>query len=416
MSKGSIDRRGALKLALSAAAGTVAMPFVSRTGLAAEPIKLGSLLDGTGALGLEGKRMIETTEYTVDLLNKAGGLLGRPIQLIAYDTQSSMQLYTQYAQQLALKDKVDVIQGGITSASREAIRPIFGRSKTLYFYNTQYEGGVCDRNVFCTGSTPAQTVNHIVDYALKNWGKKAYVIAADYNYGHITASWMTKFMKDGGGSVLGTDFFPLDVTNFSSAISRIQQAQPDLVLSALVGANHSGFYRQWDAAGMKSKIPVGSSVFGLGDELTTMDPSTTNGIVTCYGWYNNLDTPATKAFVSGMQAKFGADVTDLSELDTATYEGIMLWAEAVKKAGSIERDKVTAALESGLSIDSPTGKVTMDGATHHTIRNTYLAEPENRKWKILATFPDSFPADTGGACDLIKNPRTNKQFTPDLKG
>ena len=296
MSKGSMDRRGALKLALAAAAGTVAMPFVSRTGLAAEPIKLGSLLDGTGALGLEGKRMIETTEYAVDLLNKGGGLLGRPIQLIAYDTQSSMQLYTQYAQQLALKDKVDVIQGGITSASREAIRPIFGRSKTLYFYNTQYEGGVCDRNVFCTGSTPAQTVNHIVDYALKNWGKKAYIIAADYNYGHITASWMTKFMKDGGGSVLGTDFFPLDVTNFSSAISRIQQAQPDLVLSALVGANHSGFYRQWDAAGMKSKIPVGSSVFGLGDELTTMDPSTTNGIITCYGWYNNLDTPATKAF------------------------------------------------------------------------------------------------------------------------
>ncbi len=86
MSKGSIDRRGALKLALSAAAGTVAMPFVSRTGLAAEPIKLGSLLDGTGALGLEGKRMIETTEYAVDLLNKGGGLLGRPIQLIAYDT------------------------------------------------------------------------------------------------------------------------------------------------------------------------------------------------------------------------------------------------------------------------------------------------------------------------------------------
>lgn len=192
---------------------------------------------------------------------------------------------------------------------------------------------------------------------------------------------MTKFMKDGGGSVLGTDFFPLDVTNFSSAISRIQQAQPDLVLSALVGANHSGFYRQWDAAGMKSKIPVGSSVFGLGDELTTMDPSTTNGIITCYGWYNDLDTPASKAFVAGMQAKFGADVTDLSELDTATYEGILFWAEAVKKAGSIERDKVIAALESGLSIESPTGKVTMDGATHHTIRNTYLARPKDRKWR-----------------------------------
>ncbi|MFP3441103.1 transporter substrate-binding protein, partial [Pantoea sp. SIMBA_133] len=108
-------------------------------------------------------------------LNKAGGLLGRQIQLSAYDTQSNIQLYTQYAQTLALKEKVDVVFGGITSSSREAIRPILDRAKMLYFYNTQYEGGVCDRNVFCTGSTPAQTVNHICDYALKNWGKKAYI-------------------------------------------------------------------------------------------------------------------------------------------------------------------------------------------------------------------------------------------------
>ncbi|SON56621.1 Aliphatic amidase expression-regulating protein [Hartmannibacter diazotrophicus] len=414
MTKRVINRREILRLGGGVAAGALAVPFYARNALAEEPIKLGSLLDGSGALGLEGKRMIQTTEYAVDLLNQGGGLLGRPIKLISYDTQSTMQLYTQYAQELALKEKVDVIQGGITSASREAIRPIFDRSRTLYFYNTQYEGGVCDQNVFCTGSTPAQTVNHIVDYALKNWGKKVYIIAADYNYGHITASWMKKFTEDGGGEVLGTDFFPLDVTNFSSAISRIQQAAPEFVLSALVGANHSGFYRQWDAAGMKSKIPVGSSVFGLGDELTTMDTSTTDGIVTCYGWYNNLDTPASKAFVDGMQAKFGKDVTDLSELDTATYEGIMLWAEAVKKAGTVERMPVIEALESGITIDSPTGKVTMDPATHHTIRNTFLAQPKNRTWEIMATFPDSFPADTGGRCNLIDSPRTNKQFTPDI--
>jgi urea transport system substrate-binding protein len=411
-----IDRRDVLRLGAAGAAAALASPFVARRGLAAEPIKIGSLLDGTGAIGIEGRRMIQTTEYAVDLINKGGGLLGRPVQIIAFDTQSNMQLYTQYAQQLALKEKVDVIQGGITSASREAVRPIFDRSRTLYFYNTQYEGGVCDRNVFCTGTTPAQTVNHVVDYALKNWGKKAYIIAADYNYGHITADWMKKFMTDGGGTVAGVDFFPLDVTNFSSAISRIQQAQPEMVLSALVGANHSGFYRQWDAAGMKAKIPVGSSVFGLGDELATMDPSTTNGIVTCYGWYSDLPTAATRDFVKGMQAKFGADVTDLGELDSATYDGVMLWAEGVKKAGTTERDKVIAALESGLSYEGPSGKVTMDGATHHTIRNTYLARPKDRKWEILATFPDQFPADTGGACDLLKNPRTNKQFTPDLKG
>lgn len=413
MERAVIGRRKALKLgALSS--GILAAPFVMRNGLAGAPIKLGSLLDGSGPIGISGARMIQTTQYAVDVLNAAGGLLGRQIQLINYDTQSSMQLYSQYAQQLVLKDRVDVVQGGITSASREAIRPTLDRYKTLYFYNTQYEGGVCDRNVFCTGTTPAQTVDHVVAYAMKTWGKKAYIIAADYNYGQITAKWMTKFVRDGGGSVARTDFFPLEVTDFSSAISRIQQASPDFLLSALVGANHNGFYRQWAAAGMKPKIPMASTVFGLSDELNSMEPSTTNGIVTSYGWYNDIGTPESDAFVKGMQKKFGAGVTDLSELDSATYEGIMIWAEAVKKAGSVAQQKVIAALETGITFAGPSGKVTMDPKTHHTIRNAYLAQPKDRKWEIMATYPDQYPADTGGACDLLKNPRTNKQFEPSI--
>ena len=413
MTRRAITRRSALALG-SVSAAALATPFVSRNGLAEPPIKLGSLLDASGPIGISGARMIQTTEYAVGVLNAAGGLLGRQIQLINYDTQSSMQLYSQYAQQLVLKDRVDVVQGGITSASREAIRPTLDRFKTLYFYNTQYEGGVCDRNVFCTGTTPAQTVDHVVAYATKNWGKKAYIIAADYNYGQITAKWMTKFVRDGGGSVARTDFFPLDVTDFSSAISRIQQAAPNFLLSALVGANHNGFYRQWAAAGMKAKIPMASTVFGLSDELISMEPATTDGIVTCYGWYNDLGTPASDTFVKGMQAKFGAGVTDLGELDSATYEGIMIWAEGVKKAGSVAQQKVIAALESGITFNGPSGKVTMDPKTHHTIRNAYLAQPKNRRWDIMATFPDQYPADTGGACDLVKNPRTDKQFEPSI--
>ena len=94
----------------------------------------------------------------VDEINAAGGLLGRKLQLINYDPQSNIQLYTQFATEAATKDKVAVVHGGITSASREAIRPLLKRYNTLYFYNTLYEGGVCDRNSFCTGSTPAQTV------------------------------------------------------------------------------------------------------------------------------------------------------------------------------------------------------------------------------------------------------------------
>ncbi|MCB8883443.1 transporter substrate-binding protein [Acidisoma cellulosilytica] len=410
MSQSTGTRRGFLKLGAALGGTALSTPFIARNALAAEPIKVGCLLDQSGPLGLSGQPMLQATQYAVKVINDQGGLLGRPLQLVVYDTQSSMQLYTQYAQQLALKDKVAVVHGGITSASREAIRPIFDRFKTLYFYNTQYEGGVCDRDIFCTGTTPAQTVSHIVPYALKNWGKKTYIIAADYNYGHITAKWMTKYTREGGGQVLETDFFPLDVTDFSATISKIQQASPDFVLSPLVGANHLGFYRQWAAAGMKSKIPVASSVFGLSNELNSMDASVTDGIISAFGWYPTVPGAGSKSFLDGMTAMFGKGLPMLSELDSASYEGMMFWAEGVKKAGTIDRLPVIKALESGITIDGPSGKATMDPATHHVIHNAYLAKAEKAEWVIQDTYPASPPADTAAVCDLIKNPRMDKQF------
>lgn len=82
------------------------------------------------------------------------------------DPQSNMSLYSQYATQMALKDRVAVVHGGITSASRETIRPIFHRSQMLYFYHTLYEGGACDRNEITLGSTPAQTVKKLIPHAM----------------------------------------------------------------------------------------------------------------------------------------------------------------------------------------------------------------------------------------------------------
>ena len=205
--------------------------------------------------------MVDALTLAIEEANAAGGLIGRPLKLINYDTQSSMQLYTQFAQQAALKDKVAVVHGGITSASREVIRPVLDKFKTLYFYNTQYEGGVCDRDQFDTGVTPAQTVEKLVPYAMKKWGKKVYVIAADYNYGQITSQWVKKYATENGGEVASIDFFPLDVTNFGPTISKIQAAKPDFVWSALVGGAHISFYRQWAAAGMRKSIPIASTTF-----------------------------------------------------------------------------------------------------------------------------------------------------------
>lgn len=408
------DRRQILKSGVAAAATALATPFIGRAE-AAEPIKVGSLLDLSGPIGTSGQPMFDAIQLAVDEVNAAGGLLGRPIQLVNYNTQSTIQLYSQYAQQLALKDRVAVVHGGITSASREAIRPVFDRYRILYFYNVLYEGGVCDRDIFCTGTTPAQTVNKLVPYALKTWGKKVYILAADYNYGQITAKWMTKYTRDGGGTVQSVDFFPLDVTSFTATISKIQEAKPDVLLSALVGSNHTAFYRQWAAAGMKGKIPIASTTFGLVNELATINPSESDGIVTSYGYYQELKTPKSVAFVDAIHKKFGADVPYISELAAATYEGFYLWTAGVKKANNIDRMAVIKALETGLSFEGPSGKVTLDHATHHVIRNAYLAKAENKTWDVIASYPDQPPSDTAAVCNLITAPNTDKQFVIDIK-
>ena len=331
--------------------------------------------------------MVDALTLAVEEANAAGGLLGRQIKLINYDTQSNMQLYTQFAQQAALKDKVAVVHGGITSASREVIRPVLDRFKTLYFYNTQYEGGVCDRDQFDTGVTPAQTVEKLVPYAMKKWGKKVYVVAADYNYGQITSQWVKKYVTENGGEVPSIDFFPLDVTNFGSTISKIQAAKPDFVWSALVGGAHISFYRQWAAAGMRKSIPMASTTFAVGNEHIVLSPDECNGMLVCYNYFQDLKNTTNEAFVDAFHKRFGADYPNVTELAMGTYQGFRLWAEGVKKAGSVDRMKVIEALETGISIDAPSGKVTIDPPTHHCVLDVHIAEVKRQEAQRAGRFP-----------------------------
>ena len=260
--------------------------------MAADSIKLGSILDTSGIFDAYGTPMDMAMRLAVNEINAAGGLLGRPVEIVAYDTQSDMALYSQYAQRLTRQDQVDVVHGGILSASREAIRQTMRKTQTLYFYNVLYEGGVCDGNIFINGVTPAQQVEALVPYAMGKSGKSVYILAADYNYGQITARWIQKFVADNGGETAGVDFFPLDVSDFGSTIAKIQSVGPDLVIAPLVGGAHLSFFRQWAAAGMKDRIPLASTTMGVGNEHKVLTPEEGNGIMVAYNYSQELDTPA----------------------------------------------------------------------------------------------------------------------------
>lgn len=407
----SISRRDFLKTAATSSAVLAVGPaLLNSKAFAADDILVGGIHDLSGGLDLYGKPMADALILAAEEINEGGGLLGRQIKLITQDPQSNMQQYTQIAQKMALGDKVAVVQGGMTSSSREVIRPVLHKAGTLYFYNTQYEGGVCDRNTFCTGATPAQNLASAVPEAIARFGKTIYVVAADYNYGQIISEWVKKYAKEHGGEVVAVEFFPLDVSEFGPTIQKIQAAAPSMVFSALVGGAHVSFYRQWAGAGLNKKIPLVSSTFSHGQEQKVLSAEEGNGIVTFASYFETIDSPANKAFLARWHKRFGDDYPVVTEFASNTYQGMRLWAKAVTQAGTTDRMKVIEALETGISFDGPSGKVTIDPRTHHVKVDARMAETENQTFKILKQWNQQASTDTQAVCNLIDNPDTNEQF------
>ncbi len=381
-----------------------------------DPIIVGNILDQSGGLNIYSLKQIQGVALAVDEINKSGGLLGRPVEIRFYDSQSDNKFNSQYATNALLRDKVSVIHGGITSSSREVMRPIVQRFGGLLFYNSLYEGGVCDRRHVSTGMVPAQQLEALIPYVINEKGKKkSYILAADYNYGHITAKWMQKIIEANGGEVAAVEFFPLDVTNFAPVLARIQEANPDVVYSALVGGAHMGFYRQFESTIGKDNMLLASSTYGVGREQTELSPQEGEGIIIATSFVDDLDTPAAKDFVSKFKAFSGED-DYIGEYGEYGYRGVMLWADAVRKAGSAEPDDVIAAMkEGGVSFDGPGGLYSIDGKTNHTTMDIHIAIGNDKgSFDLLQSFQQQPPLDTQLVCDLHANPDDTTQYEPEV--
>jgi len=410
-----LSRRQFFRTATGALAFASSYSVLSRTGLAqGAPIRVANILDATGPLNIYSLKQIKAIAMAIDEINKAGGLLGRPLELIFYDAQSNIQFNSQYATQAFVRDKVDVLLSGGTSSAREVMRPIVQRFKNFLVFNAVYEGGVCDRRHMCSGLVPGQQVEPLVDYVVSERGlKKGYILAADYNYGQITSKWMQKFIRAKGGEDIAVEFFPLDATNFAPVISRIQAAKPDVVWSVLVGDAQMAFYRQYEATIGKKNTPLASTTYGLGRENAALTPDENDGVLIATSFIDALPTEAAKSFVERFQA-FSGENDYVGEYADFAYRGTMLWAEAVKKANSADPDDVIAAL-GGVSIQGAGGLYTVDGQTNHVIMDVHIAQGNRTgSFGLLKSFSQRPPSDTQAVCDLVKNPNDTKQYEPEL--
>lgn len=401
---------------LSTVLSACSSPTSSNSDSNNKPIKLGILEDQSGDFALVGIQKLHAAQLAVEEINKDGGLLGRQIDIIAPDTQSDNNRYQEMARKLILEDKVNVIMGGFSSASREAIRPIMEKEKMLYFYNNQYEGGVASKYTFATGAVPEHQVTTLISAMIEKYGPKIYTIAADYNFGQITADWVKRTAKENGGEIVAEEFIPLGVSQFSSTISKIKQANPDVLVTLLVGQAQSSFYGQWAKEG-NTDIPMATTVnmAQAYEHKRFKPPALANMYVTAPFMEELAEvTPAAKKFVDNFYAKFPKDEYVGMEA-AAQYSGIYLWAKAVEKAGTTDTDEVIEALESGISFeDGPEGKVTIHPETHHAIKDVYLVYSDvnhkitfPQKWD--AVVPDWLSKEKG--VDLTKKAEYT-QYTP----
>ena len=403
------NRRRFLIGASSAAGALMAMPYISHA--QTSPIRLGMLLDTSGPFSAYGSPMEKASRLAVDSINENGGLIGREIEILFRDTQSDMANYTTFANQM-VRDGLDVFHGGILSASREAIRQTLRQRQIPYFYNVLYEGGVCDANIFVTGTTPAQQVEALIPHAMNVYGaRKLYVLAANYNYGQITAAWVKQYAEQNGASDIRVEFFDLGDSEFAPAvIAKIQEAQSDLVVSVLVGAAHLSFYSEWLGTGMQANPDVHliSTTFGVGNEHKALPPEQSDGLLVANNWAPQNDSAENRAFLEAWNTKYG-NSDDVHEIAVSQYQGILLWAAAVQAAGSVDRSAITRVLESGAYINGPSGRVEMDPATHHCKLDIHVMEIQDQQLNIVKSFTQREPVDTQSVCSLIENPDSNIQ-------
>jgi branched-chain amino acid transport system substrate-binding protein len=380
---------------------------------AQEPIKLGVLEDQSGDFAAATIGKVHGIQLAAEEINAAGGIAGRPLELVVYDTQSDNTRYQEFMRRVLQRDKVDAVFAGFSSASREAYRPIVNQFDGFAFYNNQYEGGVCDANMVVTGAVPEQQFSTLLPYMMETYGKKVYTIAADYNFGQISAEWVRNIVKEGGGEMVGEEFIPLGVSQFSQTIQNIQAAKPDFIVTLLVGTAQASYYEQ--AAAANVNLPMGSSVnVGQGYEHKRFKPPSLANMYATVNWIEEVDNPQSKAFVEKWHKKF-PDEPYINQEAENSYLAVYLYKQMVERAGgSTKKDELRKIIAQGdVCFDAPEGKVRLDPKSQHMSHTIYLAKVnDDHSISFPKVWNDIKPYWLGQAgCDLTKND-PSAQYTP----
>jgi len=414
----------ALRIALSASVFALAagMPAFSQD---KKPIVIGITSDASGQYANSGASDRRGMMMAIEEFNQKGGVLGRPIETVHIDTETTPATGSRVAERLITREGAGYLIGAVSSGVANAISQVAQKYGVIYLNTNSSSptesGKNCHRVKFVWDGNGTNFAQATVKTAVEKFGKKWLLVTNDYGWGHDTSASTKKLAEEAGAEIVDNILVPVGTRDFSSILLKIQQTEPDVIAAAVGGDDQKAMRTQVAQLGLGDKYAWINNqqdwpdVYGLPRENLFGVFGTT--------WYYDLDLPGVDAFVKKYREMYPD--TSMEVPGNVFFNGY--WAtrsllEAIEKTGSTDSHAVIKALEQ-LKIPAKERMqhhdAYMNPNTHQMQQTIYLAtansedtDNPNALFQIVGQSAPEEVADKGAeeACQLESfedTPKTN---------
>jgi branched-chain amino acid transport system substrate-binding protein len=327
---------GSLVLVVAVAAGT--LPAAAQG-----PIRIGASLSLTGTYAEPGRFQSEGYKLCEKDLNARGGLLGRKVALVVYDDQSLPATGVRLYEKLITEDKVDAVMGPYSSAISEAVANVTEKYKKVMVAPLAATTSIFKkgrRYAFMIVSPAEVYLEGLVDIAAKRGYKTIAIINEDTLFPKSSAQGTEELARKAGLQVVFKEAYPKGNQDFSGLLTKLKASNPDVLAAATYFDDAVAIARQ-----MK-ELDVNPRMFGVtvGGDIPRFQELLKQTAEYIYGssqWEPTLPYPGAKEFHDAYLKEFKHEP---SYHAAAGYAGCVIYAEGVKKVGTLDADKVREAL------------------------------------------------------------------------
>ena len=337
----------------------------------APPIRIGVLHSMSGTMSMNERPLVDAVRLAVEEINAAGGVLGRPVEMVVADGRSDHDAFAAEAERLIASEKVSALFACWTSSCRKAVKPVVEKHRNLMFYPLQYEGLEQSPAIFYTGSVPNQQIIPGTRWALDTLGKRVYLLGSDYLFPHAANFIIRDMINANNGTVLAERYRPLGDADFGAVVAEIHALRPDVVLNTVNGDSNTHFFRALHEAGLGAIPVVSFSVAEEGLKALGAEAYHPNHYAV-WSYFQSLPGEANQRFVAAFRKRYGADRVTSDPVEAA-YVGVLLWAQAVREAGTDEPEQVNHAVLLQ-STAAPSGIAAVDRRTRHLWKHVRIGK------------------------------------------